>query len=330
MSRRIHASAGACLLSLLVAGCGGESDPPAPPEEQPISITDPNNYQASSDIRIPTVETAPATDLEICWDDLTSDIQCHDVDPVADIDNVGLLRMLNLTEDDVEAKLEEDQLEQSHVSGYVEHRTDHESACAVLSAFDFFGTTVNIEEEYVVNENQTYMLLFATGIQAGVGARHMTFIKPTEGSDNTVVNIEPGCGALDFMPDIAGAEPLAVPLTGPWVLDWRKLTRNGLGNPVPATGIDSALVGFYAGQTVAELEADIFDLELNATELFEVDLKGTRKVELSTMLERTSQEPFSGFERSEEGVWLFGLRCSGCKNPAPIVLTVLSPGAEET
>ena len=112
------------------------------------------------------------------------------------------------------------------------------------------------------------------------------------------------------------------------MVDWRGVTKNGLGNPVPSAGIDRALVGFYPGMTVADLEADIFDLEQNATELFEITLRGNREADFSLGLERDSGEAFSGFARDEEGVWLFGLTCSTCKNPAPVVLTILTPEAE--
>jgi hypothetical protein len=80
--------------------------------------------------------------------------------------------------------------------------------------------------------------------------------------------------------------------------------------------------------TVADIEDQILDLELMATQMYEIGLSGGRTADLELGLERTSGEPFSGFERSEEGVWLLALMCSSCQNPAPVVLTVLSPESE--
>jgi len=317
-------------LVLFATACGESSPVTEPTSVETVPIVDENNYRATSSLSIPTIETASGQDLDICWDALDADIQCHDVAPAADIDVVGLLRLLHLTEDEVEQKLAADDLQQNEVDGYVEHITDHEALCTKLSALSFFGTTVEIEEEYVENDDRTYMLLFSKGTVPGVGARTMTFIKPTAASDNLTVNIAPGCGHLTFEADLGSGTPLALPAAAPWVVDWRGVTKNGLGNPVPTAGIDRALVGYYPGMTVEDLEADIFNLELNATELFEITLQGSRTADLSRGVERNSGEEFSGFARDEEGVWLFGLTCSTCKNPAPVVLTILAPEVEGT
>ena len=69
-----------------------------------------------------------------------------------------------------------------------------------------------------------------------------------------------------------------------------------------------------------------FDLELNATTLWDVQLAGGRTADLSTAVERGTGAPFSGFARSSTGVWLLALLCSTCQNPAPVLLTVLEPG----
>ena len=34
---------------------------------------------------------------------------------------------------------------------------------------------------------------------------------------------------------------------------------------------------------------------------------------------------FPGFDTDADGVWLVGLLCSGCQNPAPVVLSILEP-----
>src|SRR5688572_26430886 len=78
-----------------LAGCGG-SDGGAP-----ILLRDENNYTAAGSLAIPTVETAPATDLDICWTNVIDDFQCHPVSPMADVDTMSLLRLLHLTEEQV-------------------------------------------------------------------------------------------------------------------------------------------------------------------------------------------------------------------------------------
>ena len=71
----------------------------------------------------------------------------------------------------------------SEVNGYLEYRTPKTSTCAKLSQLSFFGTAIKVQEEYVETIDQTYLLLFAKGTRPGVGARTMTFIKPTAGLD---------------------------------------------------------------------------------------------------------------------------------------------------
>ena len=77
---------------------------------------------------------------------------------------------------------------------------------------------------------------------------------------------------------------------------------------------------------VADLEAQILDLELIATSLWELPLDGGRSADLSRARRRDDGSAFSGFTSSEPGVWIMGLMCRTCQNPAPLVLNILEPG----
>jgi hypothetical protein len=313
------------LLLVSFAACGGTAEPaPAPAPDAPILLTDENNYRAVAGLTIPTVQTAPAVDLDLCFDGVTSDLQCHDVDPIADIDTVGLLRMFHLDEDEIEARLANDELSQSEVDGYVDYPTDHTSTCAKLSNLSFFETKVALEEEYVESTDRTYLLLFASGAAAGRGARSMTFIQPTKSSENTRVDAPSGCGIVDFSADLSSATPVVVPPRGTFSVEWRGVSVNGLGNPFAHGGVDRMLIGFYAGKTVADLEAQVFDLELIATELYDQKL-AARSADLGLATERTTGAPFTGIEREEAGTWVLALLCSTCQSPAPLLLSVLLP-----
>jgi hypothetical protein len=300
-----------------LAGCGGSGG------GGPVLLHDENNYTASGTLSIPTVETAPAVDLDVCWTNVTDDIQCHPVAPMADIDTMSLLRLLHLSEDQVEQRLSSGELAQSEVDGYLDYHPAKTSTCAKLSQLSFFGTVIKVEEEYVESTNQTYLMLFAKGMRPGTGARTMTFIKPTAGSTNTRVDAPKGCGLLDFSADLSSLTKVKMPAAAPWMVDWRDLMHDGQGNAVVAEAIDSVLIGYYESMTVAEIQADIFDLELNATALWDVQLTGGRTADLSKAVERGTGAPFAGFSRSTTGVWLLALLCSTCQNPAPVLLTVL-------
>jgi hypothetical protein len=313
----------AVALASLCAACGGDE---AATSEASVVLQDAQNYTLTSSLSIPNVDTASGADLDICWSDLVSDLQCHPVEPMPDLDNLALLRFLHLTHDAVETRLTSGQLAQSEVDGYLEYRTDHASTCAKLSSMSFFGTPIDIREEYQESSEHSYMILLAEGTTPGVGARGMTFVTPTANSTNTRVDVPSGCGLLSAAANIASAERVSIPLEGPWLIDWRNLTRDGGGNPIVFESIDGVLLGFYPGMTVADLESDILDLELNAGSLWELTLTGGRTADLARARRRGDGASFSGFSQTEPGVWMMGLMCSACQNPAPVVLSVLEPG----
>jgi hypothetical protein len=320
----------ACLALLLSSGCEstastGSSDNSA---RGNVLLLDEHNYGSTSSLSIPTIETAPEADLEICWPEALKDIRCHDVAPQGDIDTVALLRFLHLSEADVEVELTSGELKQSEVDGYLEYLTDHESTCARLSAMTFFGTPIEIEEEYTESDDHTYLLLFAAGTTPGVGAKTMVFVKPTADSTNTRVDAITGCGFLDFSAELTSVEKLQIPEDGPWVVDWREVTRDSLGNDIVFESIDSVVVGFFEGMTLAEIEAQILDLELIATSMWEVELEGGRTADLAEARGRSGEGSFPGFAQDEEGVWMLALMCSTCQNPSPIVLAVIEPTAD--
>jgi hypothetical protein len=301
-------------------GCGGD---PAPPAGN-VVLRDVNNYTSTGQLMINTIETAAVGDLDICWTAATDDIQCHPVAPQTDVDNIAMLRM-RLTESQVEDRLSRSMLPMSEVDGYLDYHTDHTGTCAKLSQMTFFGTVVPIAQEYFESTDRTYLLVFTKGTKPGLGARTMTFVRPTSASTNTRVDAPKGCGLLSFTANIASATPIDVPAGGPWVADWRNVTKDGQGNPISTVPIDGATIGYFEGMDVAQIEADIFDLELNATKLWDIKLEGGRTVDLAMAKERGTGAAFSGFSSTGPGVWLLALTCSNCQNPAPVVLTVLNP-----
>ena len=105
---------------------------------------------------------------------------------------------------------------------------------------------------FVESDDRVYMLILSKGTNPGVGARTMTFVKPTASSTNTRIDIPEGCGMLQFAADLASAKPVSVPAKSPWVVDWQDVTRDGQGNAIAADTIDRLLVGFFEGKTVAD------------------------------------------------------------------------------
>lgn len=288
-------------------------------EARTVFLAEENNYSYESALHIPRVETAASADIEICWDDLTRDIQCHEIDPAEDIDNITLVRIRNMTEEEVETALSQDDLKQSNVDGYLAHGTEElSSTCVTLADFTFLGSDVNVEEEYVVSDVNKYLLVLTTGTVPGVGAKMMTFMTPSEASSNTSVEIGEGCDVLDFSADLSSLTPTAVPTDEPVILDW---------SDIAPPGITRAMLGFYEGMTVSEMEENVLDLMSLADKKWETDIESGASVALNDMVD-DNNDAFEQFEG--DGSWLFLLLCDGCQNPAPPFLTLLDPSKGET
>jgi len=313
----------AFLLLPLLAGCPGEGDDTAKAVEcssGTLALSDANNYTASGTLDVPYIETASGVDVEVCWDALTEDIQCHDLDPMVDIDNLGLVRLGESTEVEVEAAIAANTLNQSSVTGYVEYSPEDGTTCANLVDFSFLGTPVDVPSEYT-EANGLFMMLLTTGTSPGVGARMLQFFQPREASDVTRVDVGAGCGVLDFDGDLEGLTPVC---TGDpaVVMDWSAITRDSQGADVDFGNIDGAMLGFYEGMSLTDLESQFLDLMLIGTATWTAELDSVTSVSLGELTD-ASGAAFTGF--SGDGTWLFALTCSRCSNPAPIFLTVVVP-----
>lgn len=315
-------------------GGRGSSDPGAggaPDGESSAAVVldDQNNYRAEVRLSIPTVETASARDLDICWADLDSDPRCDSLTPEADIDNIALLRMQDLSEEEVEEKLATGHLEMADVSGYFDYPTDHESTCAELSSLGFFGTPIDLEEYYTESEQTRYVLLFTQGTTPGLGAQSMLFLKPFAASANTTVNAVPGCGQLETSAELSSAMPVAVPAQGPWTVDWSQLETDAFGNPLEPLFVDGLFIAFYEDASVQEIEQDVTQLQADASQLWEMEVPNQTAVDLSDARVGDEGAPFAGFDNGARGVWLLGLVCNSCLGPLPPALFVLEPTSAE-
>ncbi len=285
-----------------------------------IALSDADNYSYQGSLDVPSIPTA-AADVQVCWDGVSQDIQCHDL-PADEIDRLAMVRFGSLTEDEVEAGLAGNDLQQADVSGYAEWTVEDGATCANLSDLSFFGTPIDIESEYT-EDGGTYLLMLAEGTLPGTGARALAFLDPSASSDVTEIEMPDGCGILDFQADLASLQPLRLCAEGPWTLDWSGLTADAHGGSLDGVVIDTAMLGFYEGMSAADLEASFLDLELIPTHLYTATLDGGSSVDLASLSEDGT--PFSGFDPALDGTWMFALRCSTCPNPAPVFLTLIEP-----
>lgn len=318
---------GLSALGSLDLGCSDASEAePAPPGTEVLELTDANNFTSQAALDLPSFDVAASPDLEICWSAAEEDVLCHPFDPAEDVNLVTLIRFLNLSEEDVEARLATGTLSQSAVDGVLEYEARDGETCAALSDFSFQGTEVDIEEEFTANEAHKFLLVLSSGSEPGVGTNTMTFVRPMDGGGgSSSLDVPGGCGTLDYSADLESVEPVVLGHDGPWPVDWRQLTRDGAGNDFQFQKIDRLLLSFYAGRNVGYLEEHIFDIEQEATRTWELTIDGSRDAELGDARELSSDEPFTGFDSDEPGVWLLALMCGSCSSPAPQLLTLIEP-----
>lgn len=302
----------------------------SPPETVPadpdgaIALSDDNNYRFEGYLDGPTYPVGEQADVVVDWSGITEDFQCHDLDPGSDIDNVALLIFPYLTEEEVEAGLSADDIQQTELGAYVTFEPEGGVTSAALSDFTFFGTEANIQTE-LTEGSGTWLLLFTTGTTVGVGARQIAFIEPRADASEAAVSVGGGCAVLDYTADLERLDPTGVLAEGPWLVDWSALTEDGRGGDFTHGDVDGVMVGRYDDWTLTELAGDFLDLEQNATALWTLETTGAPEADLSLLTDDDGQ-PFPGFSDVGDGVWVLALRCSTCANPAPPFLTVLKPG----
>ncbi len=304
------------LLLPLLAACPrgpGKDDSAA----EAIELANENNYSWSGGLVIPSFQTAEHVDVHMDFSALTVDMLCHDMDPVADVDNLGLTRFPRLTQDEVAAGLTNNSLLQADTNGYLSCEPGEETSCE-LSEFNFGGTFYDAIPTYD-EAGGVYLLVAATGSTPGQGGLYLAFLEPLASSSETNVAFTEDCGVVDYDVNMDGLTKLELPADGPWPIDWSNVSISGNGQPVVPGKLDEVLVGHYT-QTPAEIQAQFTDLEPLASELYKLELTGGTDADLSGLADADGNS-FPGF--TTDGTWVLGLRCTSCTNPAPIFLTVI-------
>jgi hypothetical protein len=301
-----------------------------------IEITESNNYiTTESALVVDTFEVAAEDDIEVCWDEISVDIQGHAVNPAEDINMVSFVRVKSGDEAEVAELLNTGELGDEHLNGNWEFKPKAgDEPCANLSQFVNLGdqSLLDPEQYFQVDADTTYLLIFASGSKPGFGARTMIFIEPTAGAAETTVSAPADTsGNLTFEVDLSSPDTLEMPAEGPWKIDWTAIETDNHGNDLIKNAIDRVLLGFYEGKDVADLEAGFLDLDQKTaalggpTQSWELKVpKGTTAI-LDDAPGRNGEAAFSSFETDKDGTWLIGAFCGECRNPAPVIVTILDP-----
>jgi hypothetical protein len=288
-----------------------------------------NNYSFSSTLTFPPVSVMPDSDLTFDWSAVTEDFLGHEVDPMADVDQVSVI-MWSLPLDELQTKLNNETLAQRDTTTVpVTLFTEKMATSGNLLEFTLAGNPVVPEEvmpyfsatEYPPADH-TYTVMVATGTTLGKGTRMIQSFKLDPASTNTTVTVTDTSTALEYTVDLDALTPTQVPAaTGAITVDWSGMTVNALGNEFQTTDITRVMLGRYT-ETVAELEASFLDLELIAEDLYRVDVPSGTSIDLSGAMTEAGQA-FAGIDANS--TWVLTLICGDCNNPAPWYLTVLKP-----
>lgn len=287
-----------------------------------VTVSDEQNYSFVGVLDGPSFPLAELQDVSLSWAGLDKDLQCHDLDPVEDIDNVALMIFSYLTEEEVEQGLAEDSLEQVDLAAYLSYEPGTETS-ASLTDLTFFGTDADIETLFTEGSG-TWMMVLTTGTKIGVGSRMIAFLEPTAGDGlPTTAEVTDGCSVLDWEADLSSLAPASVPMDGVVTIDWSAVSSTGYDTPFDTLAVSDLMVARY-DESPAQLEEDFLDLELLATDTWTGPHASGTQADLSQLTHTVDGTPFSGFD--DGGTWLFAIRCDTCPNPAPLFLTVLQPG----
>jgi hypothetical protein len=294
-----------------------------------VAANEVNNYSLSSWLSFPPVSVRPDSDLSFDWSGVTSDILGHELDPLADIDQVTVM-MWSLSLDELEEVLNSGEIQARHPTTVpLTLFTDNEVSSGNLWGFTVAGNPALVEEimlyynaaEYPPDQH-SYTVMIASGKSLGQGTRMIQSFLLDPESTNTAVAVTNTSTTLDYTVDIQGLTPTRIPAaTAAIQIDWSSLTVNALGEQFSYYDIDRVMLGRYT-ETVAELEASFLDLELIAADLYQAFVPSGTAIDLSTLITENGQS-FAGIDSND--TWVLALICGSCSNPAPWYLTLLEP-----
>jgi hypothetical protein len=168
-----------------------------------------------------------------------------------------------------------------------------------------------------------YLLQFTRGTTPGSGAVTMVIANPVSGSDIMRLDAPPGCDLLHVSADFDVALPVPIPIDGPFVIDWSRVTHSADGEGHAWTA-DTATI-WRVSNMFGDFVAHVLELDALATEIWDVPLDGKR-ADLALARSRSDGRAFERFLLGD--YWLLGLICTSFGTlPMPPVLSVVEPVA---
>jgi hypothetical protein len=298
------------LVAGLAMGCG-----PSPS----LEFLDANNYSYSSELAVVAVEVEPMVNATMDWSSLTTDLRDRAMDPAA-TDQLTLLKF-DVPEDELFRLFAENDIKTEDAPlAYVlfsEGLTTYE-----VEDMEITGLPIDLEESWVEDPDSTWLLSLMNTFGERLDILMSKIVRPTDGSTNHSVVIEDGC--TDLVANVSiGAEPIVTTAgKAPYDLTWSSVTTDVYGNDFDPIEGDELLLARY-DLSIAEIEENFTQLDTVpdfAKELYRMDVLGVTSADLSKAVDADGNA-FAGF--TTEGIWLIGIVCKTCANPAPLLLSVV-------
>jgi hypothetical protein len=327
------------LCPLLTVACGGGSggSPSVTCTNGTMVAAETNNYVFTSSIMLHPVKVKPLSDLHFDWSGVNTDFLGHHVDPVADLTTIFVL-LVDLPSAEFEMQLDVDTFNTADVKTTPPPEFDPMAGETSGSLYENFMAggemiTPTLAAPYLDASmwnpsNSTLAVVAETGMNLGKNIRMVQSFELDDSSTNTNLTLTNTSTTLTYTANLHALHPTGVPAgTAALTLDWSKIQTNALGvsfenSPgYPTTRITSAIVGHYT-QSLSDLEKHFLDLQTIAQDLYTANTPYGSTLDFTT-LKDSSGNPFNGV--TSDGIWLVGLICGNCDNPAPWYLSVLEP-----
>lgn len=274
-----------------------------------VNLENANNYAYTNTIDVKMTDCALGEDVRFDWSALTVDVQDHEMDPAADVTEMAMLYFPSFDEVDLEEAIAADDLFMSDTQVILTAVNEGATEIWLSEASDPAGNPFD-PAEYFTKEEGTWAIRLTEDERL---AHSVGFFRAVEGEANAEVLIDNETADVEFTPELEALEVVSIAATDSLHVDWTGVTAAGDGDFFDPNKIDQLMLGRYE-LSLAEIEAQFFDLELIAAELYTFDIDRTQELSLDS-------GDFKGFGSGES--WVLALRCTSCTNPAPPFLTVI-------
>lgn len=307
---------------LLLLACTAGKDDSGTGDDGVLHLRPENNYAYTGTLDIGTFEVQTGADVLVDWSALTTDIQRHAIDAATEVDRLWLIWFRYLDQAQVAEGIECDTLDQADIeaAAYNEQDFPDGTTSAAISELLIPPGNPFLPEEYFIYEEGVWLFRLTTGENL---TRMTGILTPSASSSNHDAAVVNDTSVLTFDADLSSLTALSARAGVDYLVEWEdaESVDNGCAERKDLELADQLWLARYDGLTVADLEAQILDLELIYADLYTAPAYGLEDVQLSTAT-NAAGDAFPGFAEGE--LWLLALRCTTCANPAPLYMTVVN------